>query len=134
MAYEAISKAKEAQADILIIDTAGRLQNKKNLMEQLAKIIRIIKKIDDTAPHNTLIVLDATTGQNAVSQVKVFNEIISINGIIITKLDGTAKGGIAVKLAQEFKLPIHAIGVGEGIEDLREFDPKIFANSLVGLD
>lgn len=134
VAYEAYSKAKEDGADILIIDTAGRLQNKKNLMEQLEKIIRVIKKLDESAPHDSIIVLDATTGQNANSQVKVFKEMVNLTGIIVTKLDGTAKGGVVVSLAKQFGLPVHAIGVGESIEDLRPFEAASFAKSLVGLD
>lgn len=134
VAYEAFETAIKEKADILIIDTAGRLQNKKNLMEQLTKIIRVIKKIDETAPHDSIIVLDATTGQNANSQVKVFNEMVNLTGIIVTKLDGTAKGGVVVSLAKQFGLPVHAIGVGEGIEDLKPFDAESFANSLVGVE
>jgi fused signal recognition particle receptor len=134
VAFEALQMAKEKQADILLVDTAGRLHNKKNLMEQLAKIIRVLQKADETAPHDCIIVIDATTGQNARLQVKTFKDIVAITGIIVTKLDGTAKGGIVVSLAQEFALPIHAVGVGEAIEDLQPFDAKIFANSLLGLD
>jgi len=134
VAYEAFAKAKEENADVLMIDTAGRLQNKKNLMEQLTKIIKVIKKLDEEAPHNSIIVIDATTGQNANSQVKVFGEMVNLNGIIVTKLDGTAKGGVVVSLAKQFALPIHAIGVGESIEDLKPFNAESFANSLVGID
>jgi fused signal recognition particle receptor len=134
VAYEAFEKAKQENADVLLIDTAGRLQNKKNLMEQLTKIIKVIKKLDEDAPHNSIIVLDATTGQNANSQVKVFKEMVNLNGIIVTKLDGTAKGGVVVSLAKQFSLPIHAIGVGESIEDLKPFNAESFANSLVGID
>lgn len=134
VAFEAFEQAKAQGVDALIIDTAGRLQNKTALMEELAKIIRVIKKSDDTAPHNSVIVLDATTGQNANSQVKVFKDMIDLNGIIVTKLDGTAKGGVVVALAKEFGLPIHAVGVGEGMDDLRSFEAAAFARSLVGLD
>ncbi len=134
VAYLAYTKAKAENIDILFIDTAGRLQNKKNLMEQLLKITNTLKKISDDTPQETLIVLDATTGQNATSQVKIFKEMVNLSGIIITKLDGTAKGGIAVSLAEDFALPIHYIGVGETIDDLEKFDAKIFALSLVGLD
>lgn len=134
VAFEALEQAKEQQVDILFIDTAGRLHNKKNLMEQLAKVIRVIQKADHTAPHDCVIVLDATTGQNAQLQVKTFKEITPLSGLIITKLDGTAKGGIVVSLVQDFSLPVHAIGVGEGIEDLQPFNAKIFAYSLLGLD
>ncbi len=134
VAYTAFERAKAEGIDILIIDTAGRLQNKTNLMEQLSKVVRTIKKIDEKAPHDTIIVLDATTGQNANSQVKIFKEAVDITGIIITKLDGTAKGGVLVSLAKQFGIPIHAIGMGEGIDDLKPFDAEEFANNLVGLD
>lgn len=133
VAYTALEKAKTNGIDILVIDTAGRLQNKKNLMEQLSKVVRVIKKLDEKTPHDTLIILDATTGQNANSQVKIFKEIIDITGIILTKLDGTAKGGVLVSLAQQFKLPIHAIGVGEAATDLKPFNAKEFAENLVGI-
>ena len=134
VAFEACQKAASMQVDVLLIDTAGRLHNKKNLMEELAKITRVIQKADPAAPHDAVIVLDATTGQNARAQVKTFRELISLTGAIITKLDGTAKGGIVVSLAKEFAIPIHAIGVGEGIDDLQSFDAKIFTHSLLGLD
>lgn len=134
VAFEACTKAKEQNMDALIIDTAGRLQNKAGLMEQLAKLVRVIKKHDENAPHNCIIVLDATTGQNANSQVREFKKLINVSGIIVTKLDGTAKGGVIVGLAKEFNIPIHAIGVGEAIDDLRPFDAKSFAQSLVGID
>ncbi|MBB6249618.1 signal recognition particle-docking protein FtsY [Nitrospirillum iridis] len=134
LAYEALEKARAAGADVLLIDTAGRLQNKQGLMEELRKIVRVIKKVDPTAPHTTLLTLDATTGQNAHSQVEVFKEMVSVNGLILTKLDGSARGGVLVSLAQKFGLPVHAIGVGEGIDDLRPFDAQSFAASLVGLD
>lgn len=134
VAYSAFEQAKANRVDILVIDTAGRLQNKKNLMEQLSKVIRVIKKVDENSPHDTIIILDATTGQNANSQVKIFKEIVDITGIILTKLDGTAKGGVLVSLAQQFKLPIHAIGVGEAVTDLKPFDAKEFADNLVGLE
>jgi fused signal recognition particle receptor len=130
VAYQAMEKSAASGVDILFIDTAGRLQNKHNLMEQLAKIIRVIQKIDDTAPHSRLIVLDATTGQNANQQVKVFKEIIDINGMIVTKLDGTAKGGVVVSLADQFAMPVYAIGVGETIDDLQPFSADAFAKSL----
>jgi fused signal recognition particle receptor len=132
VAFRAISEAKTEGIDIVFIDTAGRLQNKTNLMEELAKIIRVIKKVEPEAPHNTLLVLDATTGQNAHSQVEAFKSVVNLTGLIVTKLDGTAKGGVIVALAKKFGLPIHAIGVGEGIEDLRPFNPEDFAKSLVG--
>ena len=134
LAYSALEKAQSDNADLLLIDTAGRLQNRKDLMDELAKIIRVIRKRDGTAPHNTLLVLDATTGQNAISQVEIFREIADVSGLVMTKLDGTAKGGILVALADKFRLPIHAIGIGEGIDDLSPFDPDDFAKALTGLD
>ena len=132
LAYEAMVKAEQDGADLLMIDTAGRLQNRSDLMEELAKIVRVIRKKDPDAPHNTLLVLDATTGQNALSQVKVFTEIAEVSGLVMTKLDGTAKGGVLVALADTYGLPIHAIGVGESIEDLQAFDPDEFAHALTG--
>ncbi len=134
LAYDAMTRAEEDGADLLMIDTAGRLQNRGDLMEELAKIVRVIRKKDPDAPHNTLLVLDATTGQNAVNQVKVFQEISDVSGLVMTKLDGTAKGGVLVALADKFGLPIHAIGVGEQIDDLQPFDPQEFADALTGLD
>jgi fused signal recognition particle receptor len=134
LAYDALTKAKEAGVDVLLIDTAGRLQNKTHLMEELKKIQRVLGKIDETAPHSTLLILDGTTGQNAHSQVQTFKEIIGLTGLIITKLDGTARGGVVVSLAQKFGLPIHAIGVGESAEDLRPFTSHEFARSLLGLE
>ncbi len=132
LAFDAMAQAQADGADLLLIDTAGRLQNRGDLMEELAKIVRVIRKKDETAPHNTLLVLDATTGQNALSQVKVFQEISDVSGLVMTKLDGTAKGGVLVALADKFGLPIHAIGVGEQIDDLSPFDPEEFADALVG--
>ena len=132
LAYDAMVRAEADGADILLIDTAGRLQNRADLMEELAKIIRVIRKKDPEAPHNTVLVLDATTGQNALSQVEIFQKIADVSGIVMTKLDGTAKGGILVALADRFALPIHAIGVGEKIEDLAPFDPADFARALTG--
>ncbi len=132
LAFEALKRAKNEQVDLLLIDTAGRLHNKGALMEELAKIIRVIRKFDETAPHSVLLVLDATTGQNAIEQVRVFKEMVNVSGLIITKLDGTAKGGIVVALAQQFQLPIHAVGVGEQAEDLRDFSAEEFAKGLVG--
>jgi len=134
LAFDAMVKAEADGADLLMIDTAGRLQNRGDLMEELAKIVRVIRKKDPDAPHNTLLVLDATTGQNAVGQVKVFQEISDVSGLVMTKLDGTAKGGVLVSLADKFGLPIHAIGVGEQIDDLQAFDPQEFADALTGLD
>lgn len=131
LAYDAFMKAKSDGDDILIIDTAGRLQNKENLMAELEKINRVLKKIDNKAPHHCLIVLDATTGQNAINQVETFHKSIGLTGIIMTKLDGTAKGGILVALAEKIKLPIHAIGVGETVEDLQSFDAQSYAQGLL---
>jgi fused signal recognition particle receptor len=119
---------------VLLIDTAGRLQNKDTLMAELAKIVRVIKKIDPTAPHNVLLVLDATTGQNAHNQVEVFRDMAAVTGLIVTKLDGSARGGVLVALAERFGLPVHAIGVGESIDDLRPFDPDQFGRSLMGVE
>ncbi|WP_010141758.1 signal recognition particle-docking protein FtsY [Oceanicola sp. S124] len=134
LAFDAMTMAEEQGADLLMIDTAGRLQNRQDLMEELAKIVRVIRKKDPTAPHNTLLVLDATTGQNAVSQVETFRKLADVSGLVMTKLDGTAKGGVLVALADKFGLPIHAIGVGEQIDDLAPFDPEDFARALTGLD
>lgn len=134
LAFDAMTRAQAEGADLLMIDTAGRLQNRADLMEELAKIVRVIRKKDETAPHNTLLVLDATTGQNAVSQVETFQKLADVTGLVMTKLDGTAKGGVLVALADKFGLPIHAIGVGEQIDDLAPFDPDDFARALVGLD
>lgn len=134
LAYDAMTQAQNDGADLLMIDTAGRLQNRADLMEELAKIIRVIRKKDETAPHNTLLVLDATTGQNALSQVETFQKLADVSGLVMTKLDGTAKGGVLVALADKFGLPIHAIGVGEQIDDLAPFDPEEFAAALTGLD
>jgi fused signal recognition particle receptor len=134
LAFDALTQAQAEGADLLMIDTAGRLQNRADLMEELAKIVRVIRKVDPTAPHNTLLVLDATTGQNAVMQVEIFRKIADVSGLVMTKLDGTAKGGVLVSLADKFGLPIHAIGVGEQIDDLSPFDPQEFARALVGLD
>jgi fused signal recognition particle receptor len=132
LAFEAMTQAETDGVDLLMIDTAGRLQNRTDLMEELAKIVRVIKKKDPTAPHNTLLVLDATTGQNTLNQVEVFQKLADVSGLIMTKLDGTAKGGVLVSLADKFALPIHAIGVGEQIDDLDAFDPQDFANALTG--
>ena len=132
LAFDALEKAQQTKADLLMIDTAGRLQNRTDLMEELAKIVRVLKKKDPEAPQNTILVLDATTGQNAISQVETFREIAEVSGLIMTKLDGTAKGGVLVALADKFGLPIHAIGVGEQIDDLAPFDPAEFAQALTG--
>lgn len=132
LAFEALKRAKNEGADILFIDTAGRLHNKSALMEELAKIIRVMRKFDETAPHSVLLVLDATTGQNAIEQVRIFKEMVDVSGLVITKLDGTARGGIVIALAQQFQIPIHAVGVGEKAEDLRDFSAEEFASGLVG--
>lgn len=134
LAYDAMVRAEAEGADLLMIDTAGRLQNRQDLMAELAKIVRVIRKKDPEAPHNTLLVLDATTGQNALSQVETFRKLADVSGLVMTKLDGTAKGGVLVALADRFGLPIHAIGVGEQIDDLDAFDAQEFARALVGLD
>jgi fused signal recognition particle receptor len=132
LAFEALEKARSQNADILIIDTAGRLQNKTGLMAELEKIARVLKKLDASAPHAVLLVLDATTGQNAISQVGAFGDSVPLTGLIMTKLDGTAKGGILVALAAKFALPVHFIGVGEGEDDLMPFDADNFARALTG--
>ena len=134
LAFDAMEQAQRDGTDLLMIDTAGRLQNRQDLMEELAKIVRVIRKKDPDAPHNTLLVLDATTGQNALSQVETFQKLADVSGLVMTKLDGTAKGGVLVALADRFGLPIHAIGVGEQIDDLAPFDPEEFAAALTGLD
>lgn len=133
LAFDAMTQAEADGADLLMIDTAGRLQNRADLMEELAKIVRVIRKKDPDAPHNTLLVLDATTGQNALSQVETFQKLADVSGLVMTKLDGTARGGVLVALADKFGLPIHAIGVGEQIDDLAPFDPEEFAKALAGI-
>ena len=134
LAFDALTAARADGLDLLLVDTAGRLHNKSALMEELRKIIRVIKRVDETAPHSVLLVLDATTGQNAVQQVKVFKEMVDVTGLAVTKLDGSAKGGVVVALAQEFGLPVHVVGVGEKAEDLRPFAARDFARGLMGLD
>lgn len=133
VAFQALERAKAENVDVLLMDTAGRLQNKQGLMEELAKIVRVMRKQDEAVPQHTLMVLDATTGQNALSQVKAFKEAVAITGLIVTKLDGSARGGVVVALAENFKLPIHAIGVGEGVDDLKPFDASAFAGALMGV-
>ena len=133
LAYTAVERAKVEAMDLLLIDTAGRLHNKDDLMAELAKVIRVIKKLDDSAPHHTLLVLDATTGQNALAQAETFSRMAAITGLIVTKLDGSAKGGMLVALAEKMKLPVHAIGVGEGADDFRPFAAEDYAKALVGL-
>ena len=132
LAFDALKRARGDGADVLLIDTAGRLHNKAALMDELAKMIRVLRKQDETAPHTVLLVLDATTGQNAVQQVKVFKEMVAVTGLVVTKLDGSARGGIVVALAETFGLPVHAVGVGEKATDLRPFDAGEFARGLVG--
>jgi fused signal recognition particle receptor len=132
LAFDALTRAKAEGADVLLIDTAGRLHNKTALMEELRKIIRVLKKQDPTAPHSVLLVLDATTGQNALNQVEVFKEMVDVSGLIVTKLDGSARGGIVVALAGAFGLPVHYVGVGEQAGDLRPFAADEFARGLVG--
>jgi fused signal recognition particle receptor len=134
LAFDAIAQAKQDGADILFIDTAGRLQNKQYLMDELDKIVRVIKKQDAAAPHAVLLVLDATTGQNAMAQADIFTKVAGVTGLIMTKLDGTARGGILVAIAEKYKIPIHAIGMGERIEDLQPFDAEGFARAIAGLE
>ena len=134
LAYEALEQARAEGSDILLIDTAGRLHNKANLMGELQKIVRVLKKVDAQAPHSVLLVLDATTGQNAHAQAEIFREMVGVTGIVMTKLDGTARGGVLVSLAEKYGIPIHAIGVGETADDLRPFEARAYARSLVGLD
>ncbi|MGR3434610.1 MAG: signal recognition particle-docking protein FtsY [Shimia sp.] len=134
LAFDAMGRAEADGADLLLIDTAGRLQNRADLMEELSKIVRVIRKKDPEAPHNTLLVLDATTGQNALGQVETFQKLADVSGLVMTKLDGTAKGGVLVALADRFGLPIHAIGVGEQIDDLASFEPEEFAKALTGAE
>lgn len=134
LAFDALKQAQDGGLDLLLIDTAGRLQNKKELMDELAKIVRVLRKIDDRAPHDVLLVLDATVGQNAHSQVEAFRDMADVTGLIVTKLDGTARGGVVVSLAETFGLPVHAVGVGESAEDMRPFAAQDYARSLMGLD
>ncbi len=134
LAYDAFVLAREEGADVLLIDTAGRLHNKADLMGELQKIVRVLKKVDAAAPHSVLLVLDATTGQNAHAQAEIFREVVGVTGLVMTKLDGTAKGGVLVSLAEKYGIPIHFLGVGEGAEDLRPFEARAYARSLVGLD
>ncbi len=134
LAFDAIQEAKADGSDILFIDTAGRLQNKQYLMDELDKIVRVIKKLDERAPHAVLLVLDATTGQNAMAQAEIFTKVAGVTGLIMTKLDGTARGGILVAIAEKFAIPVHAIGVGESIEDLQPFEAEGFARAIAGLE
>jgi fused signal recognition particle receptor len=134
LAFSAVTAARDDNRDVLLIDTAGRLQNKAELMNELEKVVRVIKKVDATAPHAVLLVLDATVGQNALSQVEAFHRTAGVTGLVMTKLDGTARGGILVALAEKYKLPVHFIGVGEGIDDLAPFTAKDFAKAVAGID
>ncbi|MEK7266703.1 MAG: signal recognition particle-docking protein FtsY [Pseudomonadota bacterium] len=133
LAFEALERARHEGVDVLLIDTAGRLQNRRELMDELAKIVRVLKKLDPEAPHDTLLILDATVGQNAISQAGAFREIAGVTGLVMTKLDGTARGGVLVALAEKHPLPIHFIGVGEGADDLQPFEAATFARALAGL-
>jgi fused signal recognition particle receptor len=134
LAFEALEKARAAGSDVLLIDTAGRLHNKSALMDELAKIVRVLRKQDPEAPHQTILVLDATTGQNAKAQVETFKSMVPLSGLAVTKLDGTARGGVVVALARQFGLPVHVVGVGEGVYDLRPFEARAFAMALLGLE
>jgi len=134
LAFDALQAARKEGVDIVFMDTAGRLQNRKELMEELAKIVRVMKKVIPDAPHATLLVLDATTGQNAMNQVEVFREVAGVTGLVMTKLDGTARGGILVAIAERHGIPVHAIGVGEKIDDLQPFDAKAFARAIAGVE
>ena len=132
VAYEAVARAREEAIDVLLIDTAGRLHNKRELMDELAKVVRVVAKLDTSAPHDVLLVLDATTGQNALRQVEVFGEVAQVSGLAMTKLDGTARGGVLVAVAEKFALPVHFIGLGETADDLHSFDAREFAAALTG--
>src|SRR5258708_5341731 len=134
LAYDAVAAAKQKGIDVLLIDTAGRLQNRTELMNELEKVVRVIKKVEPAAPHAVLLVLAATVGQNALSQVEIFRKVVGVTGLAMTKLDGTARGGILVAIAEKFKVPVHFIGVGEGVDDLAPFSAHDFARALVGLD
>jgi fused signal recognition particle receptor len=134
LAFDAIAAAKERGIDAVLIDTAGRLQNRTELMDELQKIVRVIKKVDETAPHAVLLVLDATVGQNALSQVDIFKKLVGVTGLVMTKLDGTARGGILVAIAAKFAVPVHFIGVGEGVDDLSPFSARDFGRAIAGLD
>jgi fused signal recognition particle receptor len=133
LAFNALSAARDGKFDVLLIDTAGRLQNKAELMKELEKVVRVVRKVDDTAPHAVLLVLDATVGQNALSQVEAFHRTAGVTGLVMTKLDGTARGGILVALAEKHRLPVHFIGVGEGIDDLAPFTARDFAQAIAGI-
>ncbi len=134
LAFDALTRARASGADVLLMDTAGRLQNRAELMSELEKIIRVMKKVDPEAPHATLLVLDATVGQNALSQVEIFGRVAGVTGLVMTKLDGTARGGILVAIAEKFSLPVHFIGVGEGVDDLEPFAARDFAEAIAGVE
>ena len=134
LAFNALTAARDGQLDVLLVDTAGRLQNKAELMNELEKVVRVIRKVDASAPHAVLLVLDATVGQNALSQVEAFHRTADVTGLVMTKLDGTARGGILVALAEKHKLPVHFIGVGEGIDDLAPFTARDFARAIAGIE
>ena len=134
LAFDALSKARGEGTDLLLVDTAGRLQNKTVLMDELEKMVRVMKKVDPGAPHAVLLVLDATVGQNALAQVEAFREVAGVTGLAMTKLDGTARGGILVALADRYRLPVHFIGVGEGIDDLAPFSAREFARAIAGIE
>ena len=134
LAFEAVTAARNENADVVLIDTAGRLQNKTELMSELEKIVRVMKKVEPEAPHAVLLVLDATVGQNALSQLEAFQKTAGVTGLVMTKLDGTARGGILVALAEKFRMPVHFIGIGEGVDDLQPFDAKDFARAVAGIE
>nr|HMN74322.1 signal recognition particle-docking protein FtsY [Rhodoblastus sp.] len=134
LAFDALTQAREKQADVVLMDTAGRLQNRAELMAELEKIVRVMKKVDAGAPHAVILVLDATVGQNALSQVEIFGRVAGVTGLVMTKLDGTARGGILVAIADKFGLPVHFIGVGESADDLEPFEARDFARAIAGLD
>ncbi len=134
LAFDALTRARAEGCEVLIVDTAGRLHNRAELMAQLQKIVRVLKRLEPAAPHDCLLVLDATTGQNAHAQVEVFRELVQITGLVVTKLDGSVRGGVLVALAERFGLPVHAIGVGEGVDDLRPFEARTYAWSLLGVE
>ncbi|MEM8861034.1 MAG: signal recognition particle-docking protein FtsY, partial [Chloroflexota bacterium] len=134
LAFDAFAEAKEQKKDVVLMDTAGRLQNKKELMDELEKIVRVLKKQDPSAPHTVLLTLDATTGQNALNQVEIFKDVAGVNGLVMTKLDGTARGGILVSISAKYKLPVYFVGVGEQVEDLEPFEADVFAKAIAGID
>ena len=134
LVFDALRAAKESGVDVLLVDTAGRLQNRSELMDELHKVVRVMKKVDATAPHAALLVLDATVGQNALSQVEIFSKVVGVTGLVMTKLDGTARGGILVAIAAKFQVPVHFIGVGESVDDLAPFSARDFARAIAGID